>query len=74
MYDYNELIKKMTYKEFKEFCNQRACDGKWTGAQFLGYSELMKSINNIEVKIFGFVFKKKTEEIQEKFWQIITKY
>lgn len=25
----NELFRKMTYVEFKDWCNERACDGQW---------------------------------------------
>lgn len=51
----------MTYKEFKEWCNERACDGLW------GFNTVITVINVLEeVKLSPF-WKR------EKVWQKINK-
>lgn len=52
-------FEKMSYKEFKDFCNQRAADGRW------GMSQAMICLNvigKIESENKGFFKKRKKEE------------
>ena len=52
-------FERMTYKEFLDFCNQRAADGKWGIHQNL---VCLKVIDYIEDTSRGFFKKKKKEE------------
>ena len=52
-------FEKMTYKEFLDFCNQRAADGKWGIHQTL---VCLKVIDFIEDTSRGFFKKKKKEK------------
>ena len=66
----DELIKTLTYKEFKAFCNQRACDGRWSILEAMAYLEVIDEIEKIKVKCLGLIqLKKKTELAREKAWQ-----
>ena len=52
-------FEKMTYKEFRDFCNQRAADGRW------GFYQAITCLNvvcKIESGNKGFFKKKKKEE------------
>lgn len=63
-----KLIKDMTYKEFNDYCNERACDGRWSMDEALTYIKITHNINSIKVKTFGFVRKKLTEQKREEVW------
>ena len=66
----DELIKTLTYKEFKVFCNQRACDGRWSILEAMAYLDVIDEIDKIKVKFLGLIpLKKKTELAREKAWQ-----
>ena len=66
----DELIKTLTYKEFKVFCNQRACDGRWSMLEAMAYLDVIDEIDKIKVKFLGLIpLKKKTELAREKAWQ-----
>ena len=66
----DEIIKTLTYKEFKEFCNQRACDGRWSMLETMAYLDVIDEIDKIKVKFLGLItLKKKTELAREKAWQ-----
>lgn len=52
-------FERMTYKEFLDFCNQRAADGKWGIHQ---YWVCLKVIDYIEDTSSGFFKKKKKEK------------
>lgn len=62
-------FKDMTYKDFCDYCNKRACDGNWAMNDALSCIIIMNHINSIEVKILGFHMKKKTEQLREKEWK-----
>lgn len=36
----------MTYKEFNDWCNQRACDGCWSAETVLFCLEILKEVEN----------------------------
>lgn len=37
----------MTYKEFREWCNERACDGCWGAREAIFCCEIMARINRL---------------------------
>ena len=55
----DELIKTLTYKEFKVFCNQRACDGRWSILEAMAYLDVIDEIDKIKVKFLGLIPLKK---------------
>lgn len=65
----NETFKTMTYKEFKDYCNKRACDGMWSIDEALASISIMEDIDSIKIKVFGIFHKKRTEQAQEKAWK-----
>jgi hypothetical protein len=65
----DEVIRKMSYKEFKKWCNDRACDGLWGTMEAMVYIHIINDINKIKAK--GLFKKKQTEILQEKAWQEI---
>lgn len=62
----DELVKKMTFKEFKNFCTERACDGQWGFMEALIYSSIVIDINKIKVKYLGFIPSRKRQKKLEK--------
>ena len=66
MYEYPE-ISKMTYKEFKKFCNERACDGRWSFLEAISCLKIIEEIDSIKVK--GLFKKKATERAREAEWR-----
>lgn len=52
-------FERMTYKEFKDFCGQRAADGRWGMSQAIICTSV---IGIIEGNNKGFFKKKKKEE------------
>jgi hypothetical protein len=65
----NKPVEKMTYSEFKDWGNERACDGLWSMNEALGYIEIRKRIDAIHIK--GLFRKKATNKAQELEWQKI---
>lgn len=66
----DDLIKNMTFKEFKEFCTDRACDGRWSILEAMAYLSIIQEINSIKIKYLGFIpARKKTEQAREEAWQ-----
>ncbi|MGL5715206.1 MAG: hypothetical protein ACRCX2_19470 [Paraclostridium sp.] len=62
-------FKEMTYKEFCDFCNKRACDGQWGMNDALSCIKIVEHINNIKIKKFGIYHKMRTEQVREKEWR-----
>lgn len=61
-------LENMSYKEFKEYCNERACDGRWSMLEAIVCLDVINEIDKIKAK--GFFFKKKrTEELRELEWR-----
>ena len=58
-----EVIKTMTYKEFKAWCNERACDGRWNNIEIITCLNLIEKIDKIKVK--GLFKRKATEKARE---------
>lgn len=68
----DDLIKKMTYKEFRDFCLERTYDGRWSMLEAIVYIDIVERIDKIQVKALGFIpLRKKTEQAREKAWQKI---
>ena len=66
-----KTLKTMTYKEFVEYCSDRACDGRWGFDEAVACLAVIDEINAIKVKTLGFTRKKKTEQAQEEAWKKI---
>lgn len=65
-----DCILNMSCEEFYEFCNDRACDGKWSVVEALVCLDIVDKLNNVKVK--GFFFKKKKlKKAREEKWQKI---
>lgn len=65
----NTDFKNMTYKEFFKYCEERACDGRWSLNEA---STCLAIIDKIEaIKVKGFFKKKQTEKAKEEAWQQI---
>ena len=61
-----EVIKTMTYKEFKAWCNERACDGRWNSIETITCClDIINEIDKIEVKGLFKKNKKATEKARE---------
>ena len=63
------MNKRMTYKEFKAYCNERACDGKWSFDEALNCIAIIDKIDAIKVRVLGFYSKKQTDEAREEAWR-----
>ena len=59
----------MSYKEFFRWCNDRACDGKWSMETAIKCLDIIDEIEKIEVKFLGIKLKRKTERLKEEAWQ-----
>ena len=61
-----EVIKNMTsYKEFKKFCNEKACNGSWNSIdEVITCLDIIKQVDKIKVKK-GLFKKKATEKARE---------
>lgn len=64
-----KLIESMTYIEFKNYTNDRACDGQWSLEMAIACIDIRKKIDRIKAK--GLFKRKATEELQENEWQKI---
>lgn len=66
----NVDLKEMSYKEFKDWCNERACDGQWNMLEAMACLDVIDSIDSIKVKNFlGFTKKKATMKAREEEWK-----
>ena len=65
-----ELIKSMTYQEFKAWCNERACDGQWDSIEAMACClNIIEEVDKIKVK--GLFKKKATERAREDAFNLI---
>ena len=63
-----EEIKTMSYKQFKAWCNLRACDGSWNSIdEAITCLQVIKEIDSIKVK--GLFKKKATLKAREEEWK-----
>jgi hypothetical protein len=56
-------IEEMSYKEFDDYCNERACDGRWGFEEAIACLGMYDEIENI---VKGKLFKRKA---REKAWE-----
>lgn len=62
-------IKEMSYKEFDNWCNERACDGQWSMTNAIA---CIGMYDEVEAATKGKIFKRKA---REKAWENLkTKY
>lgn len=59
-------FKEMTYKEFKDYSNQRACDGTWNVFDAMYCASTISKIEGIKIK--GLFKKKQNEKLREEIW------
>jgi hypothetical protein len=57
----------MSYKEFSNWCNDRACDGRWSLQEALVYIDMLRKIDAVCVK--GLFKKRATRNAREIAWQ-----
>ena len=60
-------VSKMTYKEFKDWCNRRAADGSWSLLTAMACLSVIQEIESIKVK--GLFKRKATEQAREEAWR-----
>ena len=60
-------LEEMSYQDFKKWCNDRACDGRWDMLEAMACLDVIKEIDKIKVK--GLFKKKKTLEARELEWR-----
>lgn len=68
-----DKFKSMTYKEFYEYCNDRACDGRWSFEEAVFCLSIIDRIKIIQVKFLGITLKKRTEQARQAVWEEIVK-
>ena len=60
-------LTKMTYKEFKDWCNRRAEDGNWSLLTAMACLSVIQEMESIKVK--GLFKRKATEQAREEAWR-----
>lgn len=60
-------LSKMTYKEFKDWCNHRAMDGNWSLLTAMACLSVIEEIESVKVK--GLFKRKATEQAREEAWR-----
>lgn len=60
-------LEKMTYQEFKKYCNDRISDGRWSMLEAMACIDVIREIDSIKVK--GLFKRKKTLEARELEWR-----
>lgn len=60
-------LEEMTYQEFKNWCNDRACDGKWSMLEAMACLQVIREIDSIKIK--GLFKKKQTLKARELEWK-----
>lgn len=60
-------LETMTYEEFKRYCNDRACDGRWSMLEAIACLKVIEEIDSIKIK--GLFKKKRTLEARELEWR-----
>lgn len=69
MLNVKEAMETLSYKDFREYCNYRACDGRWSMDDAVISINLLDEIEKT-VKVKGFFRKKKrTREAKELAWK-----
>lgn len=63
----NINLETMSYQDFKNYCNDRACDGKWSMLEAMACISIINEIDSIKIK--GFFKKKETLKARETAWK-----
>lgn len=72
--EYTNLFKTMNYKEFKDYCNKRVCDGQWTIEEAMNCIALINDVEANNVKLLGLIpLKYKSMKLKEQRWEEIKK-
>lgn len=59
----------MTYKQFRAWCNDRACDGQWGINTAMACISIMDSVESVKAPGFHLFRKRANNEAKEKMWQ-----
>ena len=59
----------MTYKEFREWCNDRACDGQWGMNTAMFCIKILTQIEDVRITGFHLFKKRAKDEAKEIAWQ-----
>ena len=62
-------FKNMTYEEFFNYCEERACDGRWGLEEAVLCLGIIKHLQSIRETTFIFYSKKKTRKAREDEWE-----
>ena len=71
------MIKKyesMSYEEFFNYCEERACDGRWGLEEAVLCLGIIKHMQQIRIYTFMFYDAKKTKKAREDEWERMKKY
>ena len=71
------MIKKyenMSYEEFFNYCEERACDGRWGLEEAVLCLGIIKRMQQIRIYTFMFYDSKKTKKAREAEWERMKKY
>lgn len=63
----------MTYKDFKEHCNERACDGAWGFDEAITCLDIITEIEKVKVKGLFFRKRRTTLAKEEAFIKLMSK-
>mgnify|MGYP003557472342 FL=1 len=69
-----EKFKDMSYEEFFNYCEERACDGRWGLEEAVLCLGIIKHMQQIRIYTFMFYDAKKTKKAREDEWERMKKY
>ena len=69
-----EKFKDMSYEEFFNYCEERACDGRWGLEEAVLCLGIIKHMQQIRIYTFMFYDTKKTKKAREDEWERMKKY
>ena len=66
-----KTIKECTFKDFSNYCNDRACDGRWSYETALIYIQVIEEVYKIK-PLFGRMKarEKKWEELKKEYFDL----
>ena len=69
-----EKFKDMSYEEFFNYCEERACDGRWGLEEAVLCLGIIRHMQQIRIYTFMFYDTKKTKKAREDEWERMKKY
>ena len=69
-----EKFKDMSYEEFFNYCEERACDGRWSLEEAVLCLGIIRHMQQIRIYTFMFYDAKKTKKAREDEWERMKKY